>query len=238
MKNTRIASILMFVTLCCNGQQSQIHKIKLELKKNIDCIKLSQLSFVPKELIEVCLDSGVLSRLKKMIAQQNQVKRKTKADQQEFDLTLHVLYGRILAETSGKKDRQRSRHDLLELLINYKDISFSISEQLILEQTDISRRNLINGYDEGSINESTFTFFIYDPLGYKKTLVSNNQIEDWKRMGVFLCNYLRDNEIPIAIRGIIKSKILNSLSEDSVEHEFRDVVKRLADCKVEENLYD
>lgn len=156
----RIAAILLLLTTVnsCVSQQKKSDLVKV-LEKNIDYIEFSKLSFFPKELIQLAADSSFQSSFKKKLRQHDNVKRKTVGDQKEYVLTLHLLYKALAAE-DVLQEYESGRKFLLALLIERSEINFQVDEALVMQQIDVTKRSLINGYDEGTIEESLFIFFL------------------------------------------------------------------------------
>ncbi|GCC53327.1 hypothetical protein SanaruYs_35700 [Chryseotalea sanaruensis] len=238
MKRGITLLILVGFVTSCTSQQINKSAITLELEKNINRIGFSKLSFFTEELIQLATDTSFQYKLKKKLGKHNNVNRKTEGDQREYQLTLYLLYNKLKVEKNYNKEYERGKEFLLDLLSEKRMINFSVDQNLIIQQIDASKRSLINGYDEGTVEESIFTFFCYDPLLYKRTLIKNGLNEDWKRTGLFLCNYLRANENPTTLRNPIKEGILKRLSHKEIQHEFKDIVKDITDCDVSSNLFD
>lgn len=230
--------LLLTAVTSCVSQNINKSELTLVLEKNINRIEFSKLSFFTKELIQLGVDTSFQSKFKKKLRQHDNVKRKTEGDQREYHLTLYLLYNKLAAEKNYGKEYESGKEFLLGLLTGRREINFPVDENLIIQQTDATKRSLVNGYDEGTVDESSFTFFCYNPLLYKKALLKNSLSDDWKRTGIFLCNYLRENENPMAIRSPIKEEILSMLSRKEIQHEFKDIVKDIAECEVSSNLFD
>lgn len=230
--------LLVTVVTSCASQNNNKSELMLVLEKSINRIEFSKLSFFPKELIQLGADTSFQSKFREKLRQHDNIKRKTEADQREYRVTLHFLYNKLAAENNYEKEYESGKDFLLDVLSGSSKINFPVDEKLIIQQVDGAKRSLINGYDEGTADRSSFVFFCYDPLLYKKALLKNSLNDDWKRTGIFLCNYLRENENPMALRNPIRKEILSMLSRKEIQHEFKDIMKDVAECDVSSNLFD
>lgn len=238
MKKITTFFMLTLVVTCCVSQQMKKSEITLAIQKNVNRVQFSKLSFFPKELIELGTDTSFQSTFARKLRQYGEIKRRTVGDQQEYDLTLNLLYKNLAAEKVLGIEHQNSKDYYLTLLKEYKEIHFTVDENLVLQQINDKERGLTSGYDEGATNESTFFFLCYDPVLFKRALLKRKLLERWKRTGIFLCNYLRENENPLLIRSPIKEKIVNRLKAKEIENEFKDIIKDIIDCNVTVNLFD
>jgi hypothetical protein len=233
-----ITFLLLTAVTSCASQNINKSELMIVLEKNINRIEFSKLSFFTKELIQLGADTSFQSKFRKKLGQHDSIKRKTEADQREYHVTLYLLYNKLAAENNYGKEYESGKDFLLGLLSGRSKIDFPVDENLVIQQIDAAKRSLVNGYDEGTVDESSFVFFCYNPLLYKKALLKNNLSDDWKRTGVFLCNYLRENENPMDLRNPIKKEILGMISRKEIQHEFKDIVKDIAECDVSSNLFD
>jgi hypothetical protein len=230
--------LLVVAVISCVSQQRNKTDLEVIIEKDINRIEFSKLTFFTKELILLGVDTSFQSKFRKKLIQYDNVKWKTIGDQREYHLTLHLLYSKLIAEKSYEKEYQAGKDFLLAVLQGRSEMTFPIDENLILQQIDGGKRGLVNGYDEGTVDESSFIFFCYDPLLYKRALLKKNLTDDWERTGVFLCNYLRENGNPISIRNPIKQKILTMLNRNEIQIEFRHILKDIEECDVSSNLFD
>ncbi|HYG04140.1 MAG TPA: hypothetical protein VD927_16955 [Chryseosolibacter sp.] len=230
--------LLIFLTNSCISQHVEKSELALVVERNISRIEFSKLSFFANELLMLGSDTSFRSKFVNKLNQHNRITRRTVGDQQEYDLSLYLLYKSLATEGNDVPTDKNVKTFFLDLLSDNKSITFSVDESLILKQINNTERSLINGYDEGTVDESLFIFFCYQPLLLKNTLLNNGLTEDWSRIGVFLCNYIRENENPIPLRYRIKENIINRLNRDEIKHEFKELVNDLKECDVSSNLFD
>jgi hypothetical protein len=228
--------ILGLFIVSCSSQPKHDQKIVQEILKKLPRINFSKLVFFGPELVSVCKDTAVRSMLSKSLIQSQKIKPKTLLDKKEFDLTMFSFYWAISNTTVTDTESKVSRDNILKLFSQYSKLDFEVDEDLVLQQTDASKRNMINGYDEGTTSESAFIFFCYDPLLYKQALLHNGKVDDWDRTAVLICNLLRENENPKAMREAIKEKLITKL--DKRRSEFLNILQKLSECNTDENLYD
>jgi hypothetical protein len=227
---------MIVVTGSCLSQQPKINQTEVikAFQKKIGKIGFNKLIFLSPELIKVCADTTYRSKFAKQLLNHHSIKRKTIDDQNEFDFTLHLLYESIgLSEVSSRKDIE-SKNYLLAALSRYRSSKIKIDERLVLNQIDETKRGFGHGYDEGSTSESRFLFFCHDAMFFKSVLLENKMIDDWSRIGAFICNYLRENETPKPLRYLLKERIINKLKNSDM----REVIEELKGCDVSINLYD
>jgi hypothetical protein len=229
-------TILSLISFCCSSQPKQKNAIEQEISKKLSRIDFYQLAFFGTEIVNICKDTVARNILAKSLKQSENVKQNTPSDRKEFELTMFLFYKAILDAKASDKYAQVSRADILKMFKAYSKLNFEVDEALILEQTDDSKRNMVNGYDEGTTAVSAFVFFSFYPLMYKHALLHNNRGDDWERMGLFICNMLRENENPKGMRVAIKEKLINNLNKNRAE--FSNVVQKLLECDTAENLYD
>jgi hypothetical protein len=165
-----ITFLILFtvVTSCVSQQQIDKSDLALVLEKNINRIEFSKLSFFTAELIQLGVDSSFQSKFQKKLKRHDSIKRRTEGDQQEYHLTLHVLYDKLEAERNYSKEYEGGKKFLLDLLSGRSEVNFPVDENLIIQQIDATKRSLVNAYDEGTVDESSFMFFCYIPCCIKK----------------------------------------------------------------------
>jgi hypothetical protein len=238
MKTRIVFLLVMMVVGSCTNEPEKKSELEVAIEGIAHQIDLSKLSFFPKELIHLCKEATFRNKFIENLNLHNGIEHKTVQDQKEYDLILHLLYLRVEAEKDYALRYQDGKDFLLQLLGKWKKINFSVDKNLILQQIDDKKRGMLNGYDEGTTAESNFVFFCYNPILYKTALLENDLKDDWQSTGVFLCNYLRENNNPTAIRYSIKQKLLSMLSKEEGNDEFKEVIRELSDCDVSKDLFD
>ncbi|HEY9007339.1 MAG TPA: hypothetical protein VIM75_14460 [Ohtaekwangia sp.] len=210
-----------------------------DLKSSIEWIDFSKLTFVSSTLIEACTDEKIASKMKLRVASIRTLPaRYTNNDRREYQLVLKLLYDAIKNVNVAEVDLQRSKQFLLGILAPYKSINFSVSTDFIIGQLDESRRGMINGYDEGTTTESRFIFFVYDPVLLVKSLIGSKNNDSWNRMGIFLCNYLRDNSNALSLRRVLYYRVQEKMKLLKNIEGFESVNQSLNECDISANLYD
>ena len=237
MKKLTILTLVIF-HYSCMSQKSNSDELLLTLGQNLNRLEFTKLILFPDEIITICGDTAFQTKFAKKLNLHHQVIRKTVEDRQEYYLVLHMLYLNVLAQKPRTTIQREGRGFLLDLLKDYKLIDLEINEKFVMTQLDGDKRGMINGYDEGTVEESKFLIICVDPILFKKALLANDQMDKWARTGVFLCNYLRDNEIPMTLRTPLRDRVLGILTLDSVKPHYEEVLVDLIMCDISSNLND
>jgi hypothetical protein len=195
--------------------------------------------FLENELVVSCNDTSTLSAFRQGLEDLNGYKRKTLNDQKEYELSKHLLFQKISNTKPVDKETAKTRDLLLGYLNDSKSINFDVNESLIVSQTDGSKRNLINGYDDGAVSQSWLILFAYNPLLFKTALVNNSKEKTWRKTGLFLCNTFRENSIPLSIRYQLKENTIAYLQKYRIkDNEMESLIKEISDCDISVNLND
>jgi hypothetical protein len=239
----KIYSILVFCLLIsgygCHSQKNDNEKqVLASVASQLLNTEVTSLIFLSKELVSLCVDTTNLSRFHTYLKNRNSHKRKTSDDENEHVLALHVLYSRIFSLQLNEPALQESRENLLNALSNYKNITFEVDANFMINQLDNSKRSMINGYDEGSTNESWMIFFSFNPILLKNTLLENGNIKSWERSDVRLCNTFRENSIPVLVRTRIKQNAISHMEHFAQDEEIQKLIEKFKKCDVSIDLYD
>lgn len=241
-RKLNVAICLFFFVLgyaCHSQRKNNEEEILSVFESKISRTEFSSLLFLTEELVSICTDTTVRSKFAKYLEDYNGFKRKSPEDEKEHQLGLHLLYNKISAFDPRDSELLKSREYLLDLLNSYKNIDFEVGSNLILSQLDDTKRDMVNGYDEGTTNESWLIFFSYDPILLKSVLQKNGKTRSWEKSHIRLCNTFRENSIPILIRQRLKSNIISHLKKyESRDIEIAELIKEFSKCDVSVNLYD
>lgn len=229
-----ISLMLLFSTCLAQDQKNSINNIN-SLGSRVNNIGFEKLILLGEELINSCQDTANRSKFTKTFKQFQSVKRKTVFDKYEYKLLMSLIYGSINKVKTENNQAEETKNYLLKLFQDFKKIDFMVTDQFILEQINEDKRGIINGYDEGTVSQSFFLFFCYNPSQFKSILLKNNKEDDWDRIDIFLCNTIRENGIPNELRHILLDRIVAKLRSQKLDS----IVSKLkSECDVTVNLYD
>jgi hypothetical protein len=233
MKTFKTILVLLVTNLVSSAQNSD-GQLLIDLKTNIQKIEFVKLIFFHRELVEMSTDSVFM----KAIVRKLELKSKSLQRFEDNDRLEHLLVLKQIFDEVERADKnQQSKKQLLLILKQYIPTEPSIDEAFILTQLDNEKRGLINGYDEGVTSESRFVFFVYNPTLLRRTMERNDMMDKWKRMGIFLCNYLRDEEIPNSIRKALYDRLKSRVTSQA-EPMGTDIIRDLEECRVLKPRHD
>jgi hypothetical protein len=237
MKNMKFVYVLFVAANCSFAQDEKL--ANTDLTGEVLKLETSKLVFFSRELVEVCMDTSMLITFEKRITQIGKsLEGYDEGDRKEKKLVLKLLHDSIANRTYTEKSVLKVKERLLKVLSKYQKLDFKVDDMLISSQLDNSARSLRKGYDEGAVSESRFVFFVYNPWILKNVLMSHGMSDKWKRTGVFLCNFIRENETPVAARKIIQARILHKLSELPRSEDFDKISQDFAKCDISSNRND
>lgn len=235
MKSYYLISLMLVFSTCLSQHPKKSIDNVNSLGSRVNIIGFEKLILLGEELINSCQDTVNRSKFTKTFKQFQSVKRKTVFDNYEHKLLMSLIYYSINEVKTENNQAEETKNYLLKLFQDFKKIDFTVTDQFILEQINEDKRGIINGYDEGTVSQSFFLFFCYNPSRFKSILLKNNKEDDWDRIDIFLCNTIRENGIPKELRHILLDRIIIKLRSQKLDI----IVSKLkSECDVTINLYD
>lgn len=231
--------LLLLLAANLSWAQTKNEVVHADLKKVLWNVELSKLVFVADALVEACSDTAIQSQFgKKISASVSSGNRYSEDDRKETQVVLKLLYDSISKVQVTKSQLAPIKSHLLNILQPYRKLDFSVDHSLIRKQLDKSKRSMANGYDEGSTSESKFIFFLYNPELLREALLSNGMDDKWGRIGIFICNYIRENENPLWLRKRMQSGILWKLNKMPTNEDLKTIKVSLEKCSIFTNRFD
>jgi hypothetical protein len=231
--------VVLEVAYACYSQDEVENILKRDFQQRTSTIEFSLLAFFPKELIKVCTDSLSLEGLERKLVLYTSIHgRYSAADKKESELILNVLYDRLNSVEVLESELKKTKGRLLELFKIYRSLPFKVDTELVATQLDEDKRSMINGYDEGVTAESKFIFLIYNPKLLAHTMKEIGHENMLERLGLSLCNQIRDNSTPKPFRRKMYDEISRSLLELQAHEEFNKIYSDFRQCEISTNLND
>lgn len=222
----------------CHPQNKET-QLQVDFENEFNNIDFEFFLFFENELVSICSDSAAVSKFSGLLKSYEKHNKKTEDDIKEAKLLLQMLYNRINAITPNNQIVTEGKQTLLNILRDYKKLDFKISKDLILTQVDGAKRNLVNGYEEGTVVKSWLIFFYHNPVFFKSVLVDGGKVKSWEKADIMLCNIFRQNELPFSFRHHLKDEITAHLQKyTSEDHEVDELIHKVKLCDVTKNLYD
>jgi len=239
-KNMKLITtcVLLLTLNSCQSQSLSREGLENILAQNMETLSISKLIFFETELINLANDSVIRLKIQKRLENEKIFKRKTVADSRELAVQMNILFHKIKEVKTENDNAKDSQTFILNLIKEYDELNFDVEENLVIDQIDYSKRSLKNGYDPGSTRESRFFFLSNFPIVFRKALIDNGRENEWLKSGIFLCNYLRENDTPLEIRYHIRSEVVRKLLKNLKGNDGKEILQDINECDVSVNLYD
>jgi hypothetical protein len=221
--------LLMFI-LTQTDVPAQIDKTVVEyLNKNFKTTSLHYLIFFEPELIEFSQDSNNWNDVIKEIKRQRQnLSTDSESARKERRVFLTLLRNRINKTKVITPAQSERKKLLLEQLQQFK-VEFTVDEKLLEDRFNPMNRGLPYGDEECDIEYSLYTFFIYDPMLYVKTMKDNKIANPSGKIRFPRACFLGElSYVPMAMKKRVQQELLLILNKyKGAEYDiFRNRIKK------------